>query len=405
MAEFQSRARNRSGKTIAGAVIADNKKDLGRKLHGRDLSIVDHSTADGRSGGSIGILARFKRVSLKDIALFTWQLYTMTDAGIPLIRSLNSIIRQTKNERLKGIIHNIVNDINKGMSLSESMKKFPNIFSPFFISMIEVGEVGGAMDSILAETAAYFETALERRSKIISALSYPVLLLTGCIGVVFFLLLFLVPKLFVMFDNIDADIPITTAILINVGNFTKSNITYIFGGIIASIAGLKYYVRTPTGRYMIDSLTLRIPIAGSIIKKIILSRFSHALSIMVNGGVPLLSSLRITRDIVHNAAIKRVVDDLIEGVTEGDSINEILARHHIIPDMVVSMVAVGEDTGTLSGMLTKVSDYYDREVNNSINNLTKIIEPVLLVGMAVIVGFIAISILDPITDLITKVNK
>ena len=154
-----------------------------------------------------------------------------------------------------------------------------------------------------------------------------------------------------------------------------------------------------------DKTVLRIPVVGNIIKKTILSRFSHSLSIMINGGVPLLNSLRITRDIVRNAAIRHVVDDLIEGVSEGDTINEVLSRHSLIPDMVVNMVAVGEDTGTLSGMLTKVSNYYDREVNNAISSITKIIEPVLLVGMAAVVGFIAISILDPVTDLITSVNR
>ena len=405
MPEFRYRAKDKAGRIVAGAITAENPDDLRRKLLGRELRVVDLSPVQSKPLEEIGILARFKRITQKDLALFTWQLYTMTNAGIPLIRSLNSIIRQTKNERFKGVIREIVIEINNGMSLSETMKKHAKVFSPFFVSMVEVGEVGGALDEILESIAKYYETSVERRSRIISALSYPMLLFTGCIGVVFFLVLFLVPRLFVMFENIGADVPMTTMILIDISSFIKHKILYILGGIAALVLAIKYYTTTSSGRYAVAGMVLRIPIAGTILKKIIFSRFSHSLSIMINGGVPLLSSLRITRDIVRNAAVCWVVDDLIEGVSEGDSINEVLSRHRLIPDMVVNMVAVGEETGTLAEMLTKVSSYYDREVNNAINSLAKIIEPVLLVGMAVVVGFIAISILDPVTDLITNLNR
>ena len=352
-----------------------------------------------------GFLSGLKGISQKDLSIFTWQLYTMTDAGVPLIRSLNSIIVQTRNKRLKKVLGSVVDDINKGMSFSEALRRHPRAFSPFLISMIEVGEVGGALDGILKDVAAYYETVVERRSKIISALSYPILLLCGCFGVMAFLLLFLVPRLFTMFDDIGSQIPMTTQLLVNIGTFARQNIYYILGGVAGVIVALRYYSRTASGRYAVDSLLLRIPIFGAIIKKIILSRFSNSLSIMTNSGVPLLGSLRITRDIVGNHAVKRVVDDLIEGVSEGESINEVLSRHPLIPDMVVNMVAVGEETGTLSVMLTKVSEYYDREVSSAVSGITKVIEPVLLAFMAVVVGFIAISILDPVTDLITNMNR
>ncbi len=405
MQEFQYKARNKAGKQIAGVIAADDESDLRQKLLARQLSVVDFSVTERKPKQSVGILAGLKPITQKDLALFTWQFYTMVDAGIPLVRALNSIIKQTKNERLKEVIRNVIEDVSKGMSLSESLKNHPKVFSSFFVSMIEVGEIGGHLDMLLEDVAKYYETSVERRSKIISALSYPMLLLVGCLGVVFFLLFFLVPRLFVMFENIGADIPMATMILIKTGEFMKQYLLYILGGLTAAILVARYYIRRPWGRYVLDKTVLRIPVVGNIIKKTILSRFSHSLSIMINGGVPLLNSLRITRDIVRNAAIRHVVDDLIEGVSEGDTINEVLSRHSLIPDMVVNMVAVGEDTGTLSGMLTKVSNYYDREVNNAISSITKIIEPVLLVGMAAVVGFIAISILDPVTDLITSVNR
>jgi type IV pilus assembly protein PilC len=403
--EFQYKATNKAGKYVAGVICADDESDLRQRLHSKQLSLVNFSVAESKPKQNAGILAGLKPITQKDLALFSWQFYTMIDAGIPLVRALNSIIKQTKNERLKGVIRNVIGDISKGMSLSESLKNHPRVFSSFFVSMVEVGEIGGQLDMLLMDIANYYETSVERRSKIISALSYPMLLFVGCVGVVFFLLLFLVPRLFAMFENIGTDIPMTTMVLIKAGSFLKEYLLYIFGALAAALFALRYYARRPWGQYTLDSMILRIPIAGSIIKKIILSRFSHSLSIMINGGVPLLNSLRITRDIVRNAAVRHVVDDLIEGVSEGDTINEVLSRHHLIPDMVVNMVAVGEDTGTLSGMLTKVSNYYDREVNSAINSITKIIEPVMLVGMAAMVGFIAISILDPVTDLITSVNR
>ena len=405
MAEFEYTARKRSGESVSGSITATRKTDLRRKLTEKRLSAVHVSRSDSRPAESISFFARLRRISHKDVALFAWQLYTMTDAGIPLIRSLNSIIRQTKNERLKNIIRGVVGDINKGMSLSEAMKKYPKAFSPFFVSMIEVGEIGGKLDRVLEDVAKYYETMVERRSKIISALSYPTLLLVGCFGVVAFLIFFLVPRLFVMFEDVGADIPATTSVLIGLGGFLQNNLLYVLGVLVASVIGIRLYIKTESGRHAVDTLVLRIPIVGNIVKKIILSRFAHSLSIMINGGVPLMSSLRITREIVRNSAIRRIVDDLISCVSEGDPINEVLSRHRLIPDMVVNMVAVGEETGKLGEMLKKVSSYYDREVNSSINNLTKIAEPVLLVGMAAVVGFIAISILDPITDLIVNINR
>ena len=279
----------------------------------------------------------------------------MDDAGIPLVRSLTSIIKQTKNEKLQAVVQCLVDDISRGMSFSEALRKHPKVFTPFFISMIEVGEVGGALDDILADVAVYYEATVERRSKIISALSYPALLLTGCLGVVFFLILFLVPRLFVLFENTGSDVPAATMALINFGTFMKDNILYVLIALAAFITGVKYYLKTPSGRFLFDSLLLRIPIIGVLTKKTILSRFSHGLSIMTNSGVPLLGSLKITREIVRNAAVRRVIHDLIDGVSEGESINEVLARHSLIPDMVVNMVAVGEETGTLGKMLAKVS--------------------------------------------------
>jgi type IV pilus assembly protein PilC len=279
------------------------------------------------------------------------------------------------------------------------------VFPAFFVNMVEVGEVGGVLDEMLEKVAEYYETQVERRSRILSAISYPLVLLAGCIGILFFLVLFLMPRLFKLFDNMGAEMPAATAALLGIATFFRTYSIAVVAGLVGLVVALKLYTRTPSGRYVRDRLLLGLPIVGPVVTRIVLSRFSHSLAIMVNSGVPLLSALKVVREVAGNAVLERTVDQVIETVNEGGQLQDELKRHAYIPDMVTNMVAVGEETGALGTMLEKVSAFYDREVNTAIKNLTKVVEPVLLVFMAGVVGFIAVSILDPITDLITSINR
>jgi type IV pilus assembly protein PilC len=357
-----------------------------------------------RSAKRAGGLAALMPVRNKDRAIFAWQLYTMIDAGIPLTRALESVATQTKTPKLHAAIRDVIDALNKGMSFSEALRRHPHAFPPFMVHMVEVGEVGGVLDTMLEKVAEYYEVQVERRSRIVSAISYPCVLMVGCIAILLFLVLFLVPRLFGLFENMGAQMPMTTKVLIDIAMFLRSYALFVGLGLVGLVVAWKLYTRRPSGRWVRDRILLQMPIVGSILRRIVLSRFAHSLAIMVNSGVPLLSALRVVRQVVGNAVVEGTVDQIIETVSEGGQVQDELKRHSYIPDMVTSMVAVGEETGSLGAMLDKVSGYYDREVNSSIKNLTKVVEPILLVFMAGVVGFIAISILDPITDLITTIN-
>ncbi|MBN1918205.1 MAG: type II secretion system F family protein [Verrucomicrobia bacterium] len=405
MPQYQYRVMSRAGQEIRGMLAAASVRDLRHKLLGQDYLLLEAEPVSEMANVRTGGLAALMPVRNKDRAIFSWQLYTMIEAGIPLARALESVARQTQSPRLAAATRNVVELLSNGLSFSEALGRHPRVFPPFFVHMVEVGEVGGVLDRMLSKVAEYYETQVDRRSRIVSAVSYPLVLLIGCIGILFFLVLFLMPRLFKLFDNMGAEMPAATRILLGVAGFLRSYSVGTLLALVGLVAGLKLYTRTPSGRYVRDRLLMGMPIVGSVLTRVVLSRFSHALAVMVNSGVPLLSALRVVREVVGNAVIERTVDSIIETVNEGGQVQDELKRHRYIPDMVTNMVAVGEETGSLGTMLDKVSAYYDREVNSAIKNLTKVVEPVLLVFMAGVVGFIAVSILDPITDLITTINR
>ena len=405
MPQFQYRVMSRSGQELRGTVAATSLRELREKLASQDYLLLEAEPQGERSRERSDGLAGLVPVRNKDRAIFAWQLYTMIDAGIPLTRALESVAVQTKTPRLRAAIRDVIEGLSKGMSFSEALRRHPRVFPPFLVHMVEVGEVGGVLDQMLEKVAEYYEVQVERRSRIVSAVSYPCVLMVGCVGILFFLVLFLVPRLFGLFENMGAQMPMTTAVLINVAMFLRSYALLVGLGLVGLVVACQLYTRRPSGRRVRDRILLELPVVGPIVRRIVLSRFAHSLSIMVNSGVPLLSALRVVREVVGNAVVQGTVDQIIETVSEGGQVHDELKRHPYIPDMVTSMVAVGEETGSLGVMLDKVSGYYDREVNTSIKNLTKVVEPILLVFMAGVVGFIAISILDPITDLITSINE
>jgi len=406
MPQYQYRARNRSGQEVRGTMTVPSVHEVREKLLGQDYLLLDaEQIGGGQKGAASGGLAQFVPVRNKDRAVFSWQLFTMIEAGIPLTRALESVAAQTKNAKLQAATRRVIDEINSGLSFSEALRRQPRVFPSFFVHMVEVGEVGGVLDEMLSKVAQYYETQVERRSRIMSAISYPLVLLIGCVGILFFMVLFLIPRLFGLFENMGAQMPAATLILISIAQFLRSYSVLVILMLVGLVVGWKFYTRRPAGRYLRDRVLIELPIIGSLMSRVVLSRFSHSLAIMVNGGVPLLSALRVVREIVGNAVVERTVDRIIETVSEGGQVQDELKRHRYIPDMVTNMVSVGEETGSLGAMLEKVSSYYDREVNTAINNLTKVVEPVLLVFMAGIVGFIAVSILDPITDLITNINR
>jgi type IV pilus assembly protein PilC len=404
MPQYHYRVMSRAGQEMRGTLAATGVRELREKLMGQGCLLLEAEPVSGHERRQRNALSNMMPVRNKDRAVFSWQLYTMVEAGIPLTRALECVATQTKNAKLRAATRQVIEGINLGQSFSEALRRQPRIFPSFFVHMVEVGEVGGVLDEMLSRVAQYYETQVERRSRIMSAISYPIVLLTGCVGILFFLVLFLIPRLFGLFENMGAKMPTTTAVLIAVATFLRTHALLAGLAVVGLVVAWRLYVRRPSGRYLRDRVVLGLPIVGSLATRIVLSRFAHSLAIMVNSGVPLLSALRVVREVVGNAVLERTVDCIIETVSEGGQLQDELKRHAYIPDMVTNMIAVGEETGALGTMLEKVSAYYDREVTTAINNLTKVVEPVMLVFLAGVVGFIAVSILDPITDLITTIN-
>ncbi len=405
MPDFAYRVRDRQGKVMAGVITADDAHSLRRELDGQGYFIVSFSETKSQAASTLRGFLPFGKVSQRDLAVFCWQLFTMLNAGLPLLRSLKLLERQTKSEKLRRIITEVHDRVEEGNSFSDSLRRHPEAFSDLFVQMVSVGETSGVLDEMVGRLAKYLDRQVERRSQLISALSYPILLATACIGVVGFLLAFVFPRLLVVFEDIGASLPLVTKMMIHLSGFVRG---YGLIGLIVAIAavmGLRVWSMTEKGRLSVDRVKLNLPLFGDLISKMAMSRFAQTFSIMITGGVPILTSLNVVKDTISNAVISKIIGNATENVAEGETLAKPLGEGKFIPEMVVNMVAVGEETGTLGDMLVKVSEFYDREVDNSIKTVTKMVEPLLLIFMALIVGLMAASIFLPIADITTAVRK
>jgi len=318
---------------------------------------------------------------------------------LPLLKSLRIIINQTTNETLKKALVEIHHKVEEGRSFSESLKEHPHVFSKLYIQMVNAGEVGGVLDELLRRLAIFYEAQSVVRERIKSALAYPVILLIICMGAVIFLVTFVLPRFSQVFEDIGATIPASTEFLLGLGALLREYWYFFIIAIGMTLIFLRSYIHTENGRYQFDKLCLSLPAFGELIKKTTASQFTQILSVLVAAGIPILTTLEVVTDTLDNKVVIKALKDVAARVGEGKSIAQPLAETGVFPDMVVNMIHVGEETGTLENILVKVSEFYDREVDTAIKNFTKIIEPVLIVFMTVIVGFISLSIFLPLTDI------
>jgi type IV pilus assembly protein PilC len=329
----------------------------------------------------------------------------MLDAGLPLVNSLKVIVNQTRNEKLRNVITDVYHRVEEGTSFSESLKEHPEVFSRLYIQMVNAGEVGGVLDEMLRRLAVYYEGQAEIRARIKSALTYPILLLVISLSVVIFLVTYVLPKFIIVFEDIGATIPLPTQILLNLSTFI---VNYWYGFLLIAVGcfiGYKIYTSKEIGRFKLDQFKLRLPIIGEFIKKTTISRFAQTLSILLSGGIPILTSLEVVIDTVGNTVVAKALQEVSARVGEGKSIAQPLGENEVFPEMVVNMIRVGEETGAIDKMLDKIADFYNRELDNTIRTFTTLIEPLLIVLMAVLIGFIAISIFLPITDLMQSLHR
>lgn len=339
------------------------------------------------------------KLPLGELALFTNQLASLLQAGLPLVSCLEALQDQTEDEVFRIVIRDVRNDISTGTSFSAAVKKFPNAFNSLFISMVEAGEASGGLAEILGKVAGYFESTVKLTKKVKSAMTYPVAVIGLAVALVNVLLIFVIPVFAAMFADFGAKLPAPTQFLIDLSNFMKAWWWAIGGGAYGVYVGLSKYIKTPNGRKQKDQFLVRAPIFGNLVHKIALSRFCRTYATLMRSGVPILRTLEIVSAASNTVQIEDACTEIAKHVSQGGQVSDIMATNTFFPPMMKHMVKAGESTGNVDGMMNKIADFYDTECEATIAALTSLIEPMLIVFLGVVVGGIVMAMFLPIFQL------
>jgi type IV pilus assembly protein PilC len=403
---YAYKVRDREGKIHAGSLDADNTALVANKL--RQMGYVPISI-DRKAGPGVkrDVTIPFlsNRVKLKEVAVFSRQFSTMVSSGLTLLRSLSILSVQTSNKYFSGVIDQVRADIESGSSLSQSLGRHPKQFNRLYVAMVRAGETSGNLDKTLSELSDTIEKQVELRGKIRSALTYPIAVLSLVLCILGAMLLFIVPIFKNMYTELGGKLPAATRMLIAASNLTVHGFPFLIGGGIASIFVYRRWVKTPAGRNARDRLILRVPIFGTLVRKTAMARFAATLSTLLSSGVPVLESLEITADTVGNSVVADGVHAISEGAKRGEPLTRPLAQHPVFPPMVTQMMSVGEETGALDSLLRKVAHFFEDEVQRTVDALTSLLEPLLIVVLGGAVGAMVISLYLPMFDIIKLVGN
>ena len=426
MANFQYSALDSKGEQTTGVVSATNETEAIQKLRTQGLyptQIVEEGKGKGGSKAKAQVKTKNKtavvgkgkaggRIKPKSLMIFTRQLATLIDSGLPLLRSLTVLGKQEPNLVLRATLSALADSVQSGATFSESLAQHPKIYNKLYVNMVKAGELGGVLEVVLNRLAEYQEKAQKLKNKIVSAMVYPVIVMFIAIAILVFLMIFIVPKFEAMFAEMgNAELPGISKVVFGISKFFISaplgvpNAVFVL--ILAGIGAFLFNIwgRTVGGRLAIDSLKLKLPVFGDIQRKSAVSRFSRTLGTLVTSGVPILQALNITRDTAGNVVISHAIEKVHEAVKEGESIVTPLQASGVFPNMVISMVDVGEETGQLPEMLLKVADVYDDEVDNAVTALTSILEPIMIVVLALVVGSVVFALFLPLIKVITTMGQ
>lgn len=398
MPTFNYIAIDAAGKQLKGSLDAESEQAVLSQLRDRQLHCLEVKAikaAKKKVGG---------KMKPKSLVVFSRQFATMIDAGIPILRCLDILIGQTKDPVLKPAIEQIALDVKSGLALNEALVKHPKVFSKLYVNMIKAAELGGILDQILDRLAGFLEYETEIRAKIKSAMMYPILVLCFSFVMLFALFSFVLPKFKEIFTGMDVEMPPVTAALFAAGDFMNKFWYIILLLMFGAFMGFKWWGKTPKGRWQIDYMKLRMPIVGELSLKMSVARFTRTFGTLINSGVPIMRSLEIVGETLGNVVLAHAVEQTRIAIREGNKLSVPLAQTNLFPQMVTTMIDIGEESGRLSEMLVKVGDFYDSEVETTVKGLTSMIEPLLIIFMGVIVGFIAISVMTPIFKLVNSVK-
>jgi type IV pilus assembly protein PilC len=381
-------------------VYEEREGVLPGKKSRRKVTPVAPASADRKRKGSV--IFQRNTVKAKTLMVFTRQLATLIDAGLPLLRGLNVLAKQERDTLLKNTINQLADLVQGGSTFSESLAQYPKIFNKLFVNMVKAGELGGVLELVLGRLAEFQEKAQRVKNKVKSAMIYPLIVLSLAMTIMAFLFVFIVPKFESIFHDMlgSRPLPAVTQSVIGISGFIQHHWLILIGAIAALLAGYKFVAQTSSGRRAIDRLSLGAPLFGDLARKSSISRFARTLGTLVTSGVPILQALKITRETAGNTIIADAISRVHDSVKEGESIVQPLEASGAFPPMVISMVDVGEETGQLPEMLLKIAEVYDDEVDNSVAGLTSMIEPIMIVLLAVIVGTIVIALFMPLISII-----
>ena len=402
MPVYTYRGTNRAGTSVSGELTASSKADLQNLLRRQQIT----ATKMSEKGKEFNLPTFGGSVKAKELAVFTRQFSVMIDAGLPLVQCLEILAGQQENLLFKKVLTGTRSSVEGGATLSAAMRQYPKVFDTLYVNMVEAGETGGILDTILQRLSSYIEKNVKLQRAVKSALVYPVGVLTVAGGVITLLLWKVVPIFATLFAGLGVNLPLPTRIVIGLSNFVGSIFGFlILVALVGAIVGLKVWYGTAQGRYVIDTVILKLPLIGILMRKIAVARFTRTLGTLISSGVPILEGLDITAKTAGNAVVERALQKVRKSLEEGKSLTEPLRETEVFPGMVTQMIGVGEQTGAMDAMLQKIADFYEEEVDSAVKDLLTALEPVMIVFLGVVVGGVVISMYLPLFSLIGQLSQ
>ena len=401
MPDYKYQGTSRSGSSVSGVMTASNKTELASLLKRQQIT----ATKMTEKGKEFSVPTFGGGVKAKELAIFTRQFSVMIDAGLPLVQCLEILAGQQENKVFQKVLTGTRSQVEGGATLSAAMRSSPKVFDALYVNMVEAGETGGILDTILQRLSSYIEKNVKLQRAVKSALVYPVGVISVAAGVITLLLWKVVPIFATLFAGLGVDLPLPTKIVIAMSNFIGS----IFGllllvAIVGALFGLKVWYGTRQGRFILDTIVLKLPIVGILMRKIAVARFTRTLGTLISSGVPILEGLDITAKTAGNAVVEKALQQVRKSLEEGKSLTEPLKEAEVFPGMVTQMIAVGEQTGAMDAMLQKIADFYEEEVDAAVKDLLTALEPIMIVFLGLIVGGVVISMYLPLFSLIGKLS-
>jgi type IV pilus assembly protein PilC len=399
MPTFVWKGKNRYGDTVGGERVAASKEELVRLLQKDQIQVLSAGAAKG--GIKVPFLKR-EKVKLKDLAVYSRQLSVLIDAELPLIQSLGILEEQQKNQYFKNVIKTVKEDVEAGSTLNQAKRKHPKAFDDLYCNLIASGEQSGSLDIMLRRLAEFIEKTVRLRAKVKQAMVYPVAIFIFAVVVAIFMLWKVIPIFATIFRDLGAELPWLTAFVVSLSDFVQNYIVVIAGGLVGLVFLFRYYRSTTPGRWTTDRLVLRVPLFGKLLHKVAMTRVTRTLATLISGGVPMLEALKITSTTAGNVIIEKEIVDARRLVSEGKTLADSFKLSGNFPTMMLQMINVGEATGTLDEMLSKLAVFYDEEVDNAVAALLSVLEPIMMVFIGGIVGSLVVSMYLPIFNLMSK---